>query len=128
MQSAGAAHGRAQAPHACLQPHRHVRAGRSLNNRRHVGTLTLPARQAAGKVLVRAATAAAGAAADEAGLLQHLLSTPLPDLMQQAADLRDEAHPRIITFSPKASPHVVCIARLGERLQLLQVEQGWCVQ
>jgi hypothetical protein len=66
-------------------------------------------------VLATAAAATAGAAADEAGMLQHLLSIPLPDLMQQAAAMRDVAHPRIITFSPKASPHVLCIARLGER-------------
>ncbi|GBF97862.1 hypothetical protein Rsub_11212 [Raphidocelis subcapitata] len=37
----------------------------------------------------------------DAALIDSLLATPLPDLMREAARLRDEGHPRVVTFSPK---------------------------
>jgi hypothetical protein len=40
------------------------------------------------------------ASVDDAAV-SRLLSTPLAELMQEAAAVRDEAHSRIITFSPK---------------------------
>jgi hypothetical protein len=43
----------------------------------------------------------APATAADAAIVQHLLTTPLPQLMREAAALRDVSHPRIITFSPK---------------------------
>lgn len=33
--------------------------------------------------------------------IQRLLDAPLPELMAEAAAVRDEGHPRIVTFSPK---------------------------
>jgi hypothetical protein len=46
---------------------------------------------------------------EDVGLAERLLATPLRDLMAEAAALRDQAHPRIITFSPK----VRCCACAG---------------
>jgi len=46
----------------------------------------------------------------------RLLTTPLPELMREAAAVRDQGHSRIITFSPKASP----IAALSTALCLLE--------
>lgn len=33
--------------------------------------------------------------------IRRLLDAPLPELMAEAAAVRDEGHPRVITFSPK---------------------------
>lgn len=52
---------------------------------------TVPAARAAAEV----------ASADNGELVQRLLTTPLQQLMREAAAVRDEGHPRIITFSPK---------------------------
>lgn len=55
-------------------------------------------------VTTRVATASVGCA-DEA-TMHRLLQTPLPQLMQEAAALRDKGHGRVVTFSPKVSTHL----------------------
>lgn len=98
--------------------HSHVQAQRQQQRvLRHNSCLTRLTRRRTSPAAVPAGTQAqAGlpATSVDDAVVSRLLSTPLAELMHEAAAVRDDSHPRIITFSPKVGQ--ACCSRTEKPL------------